>query len=80
MLAWHGPTKKIVQSWHIVFRDVKLPIKQEFQPKKEEAKNIDFELEGEEYNSIGEYKKPQEEPNHLKGIEGTNIDKRIKRA
>ena len=67
MLAWHSPTKKIVYSWYIVFRDVNIPREQEFQPKEEEPKKIDFELEGEESNSTGEYKEPQFLSTHPKG-------------
>ena len=67
MLALHCPTKKIIYSWYIVFRDVNIPRKQEFQPKEEEPKNIDFDLEGEEYNSIGEYKETHFLSTHPKG-------------
>ena len=51
---WNPVTKKIVYSQDVEFREVRVLLKNEDQPKKEEPKSIEFELEGDESKSIEE--------------------------
>ena len=51
---WNHVTKKIVYSQDVEFREVRVLLKNEDQPKKEEPKSIEFELEGDESKSTEE--------------------------
>jgi hypothetical protein len=59
---WNPKTKKIVYSQDVVFREVKDVSKQEFLPRKEEPKKIEFELDDEKSKSSEEDEAEEEEP------------------
>ena len=47
-------SKKLVYHWYVVFREEKEVPRQEVNPIKMEPEKIEFELEGEKYDSTGE--------------------------
>ena len=59
---WNPKTKKIVYSWDVVFREVKDVPKQEFLPRQEENKKIEFDLDDAKSKSTEEDESKEEEP------------------
>jgi hypothetical protein len=59
---WNLETKKIVYSRDVVFREVKDISKQEFLPRQEEPKKIEFDLDDAKSESIEEDKSEEEKP------------------
>ena len=48
---WNTTIKNIVYNHDVVFKQVNVVLKQEVQPREEEPQIIEFELEGEEFDS-----------------------------
>ena len=62
---WNHITKKTIYSRDVVFREVKEVSRQEVTPMEKELEKIEFELEGEEFDSTEEVESEEEEPHTL---------------